>query len=92
MTKHIHADCIIAWANGAEIQVWSDREQQWMDMECTPCWVRRCRYRVKPRVVYTFLHETGFAGFTSHKMNAANIKATLDEKGHILSIELIKND
>ena len=92
MTRHIHADCIIAWANGAEIQVWSDREQQWMDMECTPCWGHWCRYRVKPRIAYAHLTEGGCLGFTSNKFEHSNIKATLNEKGRILSIELIKND
>jgi hypothetical protein len=44
--KHKHYDCIVAWANGAQIQTlqgdgkWSDREH--------PLWADGMLYRIKP--------------------------------------------
>ncbi len=45
MTRHKHADLIIAWAEGAEIQI-----KQWSDWaECKdPAWVYDNEYRIKP--------------------------------------------
>lgn len=48
MTKHIHYDAIIAWANGAKIQAhvsgdfWEDLNQNRI------IWNKDCKYRVKP--------------------------------------------
>lgn len=91
MTRHVHADCIIAWANGAEIEVFCPTNKYWIQAPA-PTWSLKSDYRVKPRIAYTFLHETGCMGFVPNNFETANIKATLNEKGRILSIELIKND
>lgn len=48
MPKHKHADLIIAWANGAEIQVKNDGN--WTDIE--PSWLKNKEYRIKPERVW----------------------------------------
>lgn len=47
MKKHKHADIIIAWAYGSQIQVWSDKHQEWQD-RTNPIWLNEWQYRVKP--------------------------------------------
>lgn len=44
--RHVHADLIIAWANGAEIQVHDTGE--WLDVIGTPSWFTDSNYRIKP--------------------------------------------
>lgn len=48
MIKHKHADLIIDWANGAEIQVKDDGK--WVDIE--PSWMKGKEYRIKPKLVW----------------------------------------
>lgn len=45
--RHKHADVIIAWANGAEIQYRENRCNSW-ESTTAPYWSERCEYRVKP--------------------------------------------
>ena len=45
-TPHKHADLIIAWANGAEIQ-WLAHNGQWIYL-VTPNWNAEYQYRIKP--------------------------------------------
>lgn len=47
MKKHKHADVIIAWAYGAQIQVWSEKHNEWQDRS-NPIWLNEWQYRVKP--------------------------------------------
>lgn len=47
MTKHQHCDMIIAWANGAQIQVHVNGDL-WDDCKEPPGWFPWCKYRVKP--------------------------------------------
>ena len=44
--KHKHAELIIAWANGAIIQV--NLNGQWIDCLGGPCWNNFLEYRIKP--------------------------------------------
>jgi hypothetical protein len=56
---HVHADLIIAWANGAEIQYYDDgtwvdietpswkHQGQWFDCN-NPTWDENAKYRIKP--------------------------------------------
>lgn len=46
-TRHKHADVIIAWANGAEIEYRNLPGATWMSVG-TPGWYENCEYRVKP--------------------------------------------
>jgi len=50
---HVHKDLIIAWANGAEIQIETTSEfdpdvPRWVD-QSTPTWGKLRNYRIKPR-------------------------------------------
>lgn len=51
MKPHKHADVIIAWANGAEIQFKEKNSSQWVDCVTSPSWLSDS-YRVKPERVY----------------------------------------
>lgn len=51
--RHKHADVIIAWANGADVQVWRRAQKDrgnptWVD-DPAPMWLREYSYRVKPK-------------------------------------------
>lgn len=48
MTKHVHCDAIVAWANGAKIQFFSPRINKWIDVEGHPLWTSENQYRAKP--------------------------------------------
>ena len=50
--RHPHADLIIAWANGEEIQCYVPWKNCWLD--CDPKWNEEIEYRVKPKVVHKF--------------------------------------
>ena len=46
-TRHKHADVIIAWANGAEIEYRSHIDGGWV-VASEPRWLENYEYRVKP--------------------------------------------
>jgi hypothetical protein len=45
--RHKHADVIIAWANGAQVQYRADASMAWEDTE-SPKFLNNLEYRVKP--------------------------------------------
>ena len=45
--RHKHADVIIAWANGAEVEYKSILDGGWVKAK-TPGWLENYEYRVKP--------------------------------------------
>lgn len=47
---HKHRDLIIAWANGAQIQIRYSAEGSWMDTN-TPRWYAHYEYRIKPKML-----------------------------------------
>jgi len=47
MTKHKHYDTIIAWANGAEVEMQDSRTKEW-HTHYKPGWFDCLTYRVKP--------------------------------------------
>jgi len=47
--KHKHYDCIIAFANGEEIQYYSSNVNDWVDIKQPPFRLAN-EYRVKPKV------------------------------------------
>lgn len=49
MNKHKHAKEIHAYADGAEIQYYSNFSLKWVDCISEPQWERDTKYRVKPR-------------------------------------------
>ena len=48
--RHKHADLIIAWANGEDIQCRFPWENCWRD--CYPVWDGEVEYRVKLKIVH----------------------------------------
>lgn len=48
MARHIHADLIHKWCEGAEIQL-KNAEGQWIDI--SPMWDSTMEYSIKPRLV-----------------------------------------
>lgn len=46
--RHIHADLIIAWAEGAQIQRYLELKGGWEDVN-RPLWSTNTTYRIKPR-------------------------------------------
>lgn len=45
--RHKHADVIIAWANGAEIECRGQPSRGWITAT-NPCWSEEYEYRIKP--------------------------------------------
>lgn len=47
--RHKHADVIIAWAEGKDVQVWDERAKCWCDIvKSIPFFVEDWEYRIKP--------------------------------------------
>jgi len=98
--KHKHCDLIIAWANGAKIQI-QYPSGNWVEVPM-PTWDTVATYRIKPEpkpdaVVYGWIKKDN-EGLTTHKLTQAcfardnrdNIKLTFDgETGKLKSAEVI---
>ncbi len=51
-TPHVHRDLIIAWADGAEIDVYCSAHERWEVLgNRTPTWSADIQYRIKPKPV-----------------------------------------
>jgi len=76
--KHKHHKEIIAWANGAEIQVRSTLNSKWCDCkDNNPSWNPEYEYRVKPKEPRTFyasinLKKRDVVGYMYNNIKAAN--------------------
>lgn len=92
-TRHKHADVIIAWANGEEIEYkWHGEWHDWDD-NSTPLFYEDCEYRIKPKGVkkegWIALYHKDSEGFPA----CCGIYATQDEcqrmnrTGRIVHIE-----
>lgn len=84
MPKHIHAELIKAWADGAEIEYFRafDGSNRWEHLPA-PSWLPNVEYRIKP----TPKPDVVMYG----KRN--NIKLTFSgETGELTAVELIKGD
>ena len=47
--RHKHADVIIAWAVGKDVQVWDFAQKGWGDVTIeSPTWCKGLKYRIKP--------------------------------------------
>ena len=47
--RHKHADVIIAWAEGEDVQVWDKGPKRWCDVTTsTPAFIEDWEYRIKP--------------------------------------------
>ncbi len=89
--KHVHCDLIIAWANGAEIQVYFELKNTWLDVK-SPMWDNDEEYRIKPEPkpdVITEMHVTRFNTTTLYV--EPNLRLTFDgETGRLKSAEVLK--
>lgn len=96
MTKHVHADLIYAWADGAEIEILSTNRTNWIDTS-TPMWCPQCTYRIKPknRVRYGMVTPHGTGIYLSNKTQhpADTIKVTFQgDSTKIISVELLNQE
>jgi hypothetical protein len=99
--RHVHADLIIAWANGAKIQCKSREFTEWVDIDL-PRWFTHYEYRVKPepkpdleffgQVEWNFCYSGVEApSFGPLKHSQDNVKLTFDGETHKLkSVEIVK--
>mgnify|MGYP001378708434 CR=1 FL=1 len=46
--RHKHADVIIAWAEGKDVQVWDGLNNKWCDLTLKDPNFRADKYRIKP--------------------------------------------
>ena len=46
--RHKHADVIIAWAEGKDVQVWDEGPKRWCDMVKSIPFFMGDKYRIKP--------------------------------------------
>lgn len=46
--RHKHADVIIAWAEGKDVQVWDDEAKRWCDVPVEAPTFAGKKYRIKP--------------------------------------------
>jgi len=80
---HPHRDLIIAWANGAEIQVMLAWSKGWVDAD-TPGWDENSIYRIKPKKPEIQV---------DHHLMYLNLRFTVEKDGALMKftdVELIK--
>ena len=94
--RHKHADLIIAWANGAQIQ-WESSYGNWYDVN-DPNWSENTEYRIKPEpkpdvICWTRVKKWGISstGIITSDNADPNIALTFDgETGELKSAEVLK--
>ena len=101
MARHKHADLIIAWANGAEIEYFDAPCYEWRTAS-EPWWHLENKYRIKPepkpdvvKLVHAFMtrNVAHFPVVVECNKNGANIKFTFDgETGELKSAEIINKE
>ncbi len=88
---HKHAELIKAWADGAEIEVYDEPLDRWVDVIGAPAWTSK-KYRIKPEpkpdvVVSRWVYRDGSTAHCSQ----SNVKYTFDgETGELKSAEVLK--
>jgi hypothetical protein len=101
MAKHKHYDCIVAWAEGKQIEALRPNGQ-WVDVN-NPYWGEEYDYRVKPepkadQVIYGCVQLNGqtvklMNHFLPRKCYIDNLSLTFDgETGKLKSAEVINQD
>jgi hypothetical protein len=80
--RHEHADLIIAWANGEQIQIYVSERGEWVDI-CNPIWLKSAKFRVKPEpkpgVCVEHYHATIYSVSPAvHFNRIPNLKLTFD--------------
>jgi len=54
--RHKHYETIIAWANGAEVEMYDLYKDTWYSVD-SPTWFGSVEYRVKPQPMPDIVHE-----------------------------------
>lgn len=81
MPRHKHADAIIAWANGEEIEFRNMDMDHWLPMNrANPMWHEYAEYRVKPKIVkregwvnvYPSMSYAAYIGYVFETQEAAD--------------------
>lgn len=92
--RHKHADLIIEWANGAEIQIYVSKRGDWMWVDtCEPMWLESAKYRIKPEPKPDVVMRYGAdrRGIYKEPVGAFNLKLTFDgETGKLKAAEVLK--
>jgi len=89
--KHIHADLIHAWADGAEIEIRRNTDAPWEKTEA-PRWYSEFQYRIKPELKPNFVrnYQISKDGTVWLSPSTANIRLTFDgETGKLKSAEVL---
>ena len=92
MKKHIHADLIHAWADGAQIQSRNDISGCWEDNRL-PMWAQDTMYRIKPEpkpdvVKYLICGLKSWVE-VDDQVGHECIKIVVDGKGKLKSAEVV---
>ena len=96
MARHKHADLIIAWANGAEIELLRE-DGTWLYAKY-PSWIPEREYRIKPEpkpdiVLYTHISNCDVIHLYKKPHFIFNLKVTLCAKtGELKSAEIINKE
>lgn len=88
-TKHIHADVIKAWADGADIDVLVG--DKWKTA-LRPLWLRDCKYRVKPKnIVVTRMikYVCELDDTITYDDSHPNLRLEFTPEGKLVSVELL---
>ena len=94
--RHKHADEIIAWANGAEIQIYKNKMGDWMWVDtCEPMWLESAKYRIKPESKPDLIKKceifSGLQIYDCDPRGNPNLKLTFDgETGELKAAEVMK--
>ena len=96
--KHKHADLIIAWANGAEIEYLNGINNEWRTfVKDHNVWYEDWEYRIKPEPEPDYVQYINFhfnlcvIDLKERPFNKANLKLTFDgESCKLKSAEVIK--
>ena len=74
MPRHKHADVIIAWANGEEIET-CDSFEKWVPATTSPSWAEDIEYRIKTKEPKRLANENFMALFREYAFaNLSNQK------------------
>ena len=92
--RHKHADLIIEWANGAQIQYYDITMHRWED-DANPKWREETNFRVKPEpkpdVEFRYTVNSRFLLQGCDSWEKPNLKLTFDgETGELKAAEVLK--
>lgn len=85
-----HADLIIAWANGSDIQWYKEISGEWEDVP-QPMWHQQIKYRIKPKIVKVNLKLNPGNRVIVENDNP-NIEVEFDSHGTLISVSKISVD